>query len=226
MLRKLLITAIEHHIIAGVGNDTGLEVVRNQEPGYTVEVIVGVDMAQQPVFCLHIVTGFRIDVAAARQDGYKQICGALFACYGVEYGNRITCPIHLHGVTRLVLDAHGGLGDPRPSAVLLSELSGLVRRPATLMALLAVLLPQQGHGHTALRQLLVNVGVIGLYVHRDSLVLVREEQEFKLLVRYIRVDGPADLLLMCSVQYGLDGVVRTAYNGRDLVLAVVQMLQP
>ena len=58
------------------------------------------------------------------------------------------------------------------------------------------------------------------------LPIVSEQLEFKLLVRYIRVDGPADMLLMCSVHFGLNGVVGTAYNGRDLVPTVVQMIQP
>mgnify|MGYP002508712267 CR=1 FL=1 len=104
------------------GCGSGFAVVRNQQPGHTAKILEGVDVAGQPVLCFHILAGFRIGVAAARKHGHKQICRAWLSGYRVIHRKGVPRPVHLDGVSRLVLDAHGGLCHPRPSPVLVSEL--------------------------------------------------------------------------------------------------------
>ena len=76
---KFLITPVENHLVAIVGNRCGFTVVRNQKPGYTAEIVESVDMAQQPAFRPHILPSFCVDNAAAGQHGNEQIGRRLLA---------------------------------------------------------------------------------------------------------------------------------------------------
>lgn len=100
---------------------------------------------------------------------------ALLTGYRIENGDCIASPIHLNGISRLVLDTHGCLGDAGPFTVFLAELRKHVRLLAFIVAFTAVLLPQQGQGNAVLCQLTVNVRIVRFNVQANTLVLVREE---------------------------------------------------
>ena len=65
VLGKFLIASVEDCFIAGVLNDSGLEVVRDKKASRSAEVFVGMDMAVKPVFELRVGGGFGVCVSAA-----------------------------------------------------------------------------------------------------------------------------------------------------------------
>ena len=141
MLGQFLVTAVQNHIVLGVGQRSRLAVVRDQQPCDATEVVECMDMAVQPVLGFHVVAGFRVGVVAAGQNGDKQVGGALLACDRVLEGDGISSPVHLHGVPRLVLDAHGCRCNACPTAVTFTKLSAHVRSLARLLTLRAVFFP-------------------------------------------------------------------------------------
>lgn len=96
---------------------------------------------------------------------------------------------HLNGVSGLVLDTHGCLGDAGTFAVFLAELCKHVRLLAFIVAFAAVLLPQQGQCNTTLCQLTVNVRIVRFNVQASTLVLVREEHLLQVCVGNVIVKG-------------------------------------
>ena len=209
---QLLVAAVEHSLVSGVSRSGCLAVVRNQQPCHAAKILEGMDVAGQPVLCLHVLTDLRIGVAAARQHGHEQVRRALFTGYQIIYRKGIARPVHLHGVSRLVLDAHGGLRHPRPPPVLVPKLRVHVRRFPSLMALPAVFLPQKRHGHPRLRQLPVNVRIVRLHIPAPALILTREQNFLQLCVGDVIIQRPRDLLLLCCLQNAADGVPRTMYR--------------
>lgn len=89
--------------------------------------------------------------------------------------------VHLDGVSRCVLDAHGGFRHPRPSV---SKLYAHVRRFSRLMALPAVFLPQQRHCH----------------IPAAAFVLAGEQYLFQLCVSDVIIQRSCDPLLLCCSQ--------------------------
>ena len=163
---------VQLSLLVGSG---GLAVVRNQQPGDAAKILEGVDVAGQPVLRLPSRAGFRIGVAAARQYGHEQVRRTLLTGYRIIHQNGISHPVHLHGVSGLVLDAHGGLCHLRPPPVLIPKLRVHVRRFPGLMALPAVLLPQKRHSCARLRQLPVDVRVVRFHVPAPALILVGKQ---------------------------------------------------
>ena len=147
MLGQFLVAAVQNHIVPGVGQRGRFAVVRDQQPCDATEVVECMDMAVQPVLGFHVVAGFRVGVVATGQNGDKQVGGALLACDRVLEGDGISSPVHLHGVPRFVLDAHGRPCNARPTAVPFAKLGAHVRFLAGFLALRTVFFPQQRQGH-------------------------------------------------------------------------------
>lgn len=98
-------------------------------------------MAVQPVLGFHVITGFCIDITAAREHRHEQISYALCSSNRIVYRHSISGPVHLNCISRLMLNAHGCLGNASPSAVFVAKLSAHVRRAAAFVALTAVFFP-------------------------------------------------------------------------------------
>ena len=86
VLGELLVASVEDCFIAGVLNDSGLEVVRDKETSYSAEVFVCMDMSVKPVFELRVGGGFGVCVSAAWQYGYEEIRWKFFTCHRVVDG--------------------------------------------------------------------------------------------------------------------------------------------
>ena len=155
------------------------------------------NMAVQPVFCFHIVAGFCIDVTAAREHRHEQISRTLCASNRVIYLDSISGPVHLDCISRLMLNAHGCLGNASPSAVFVTELCTHVRRAAAFITFAAVFFPKKRQRNAGLCKLTVDVRIIGLNVSADFLVLVREKDPFQFDVGNILLKGPVDIGLAC-----------------------------
>ena len=155
-----LVRPVEYGFRPGILCNTGLKIVRHQQTGHAAKVVVGMDMAVNPVFQLHVIAGFRIGEAAAGQDSHKQIC------FGYFTGNRVmdvqSCagPVHLHGISGFVLDAHGCLCHPGPLTVLLTVLGVHVGNIAFRLAFGAVLLPEHSQIHAFPGQFCMDVGIV------------------------------------------------------------------
>ena len=83
IVRKFLITAVQHRFISSVRRSCGLAVIRNEQPCRAAEIVERMIMTVQPVLCFHVVTGFCIDIAAAREHRYKQISAAPLSGNGI-----------------------------------------------------------------------------------------------------------------------------------------------
>ena len=77
-------------------------------------------------------------------------------------------PVHLHGVSRLVRDAHSRLCHASPAAVLLTELRVHVRNTAAGADSMAVLLPEQRERHAFLSKLLMDVRKVRHGIRRSK----------------------------------------------------------
>ena len=84
----------------------------------------------------YIDEGHHIILKGASGNGKTYI-----ACDRVLEGDGISSPVHLHGVPRLVLDAHGCRCNACPTAVTFTKLSAHVRSLARLLTLRAVFFP-------------------------------------------------------------------------------------
>src|SRR5699024_11226919 len=72
---EFCIAAVQDGIHAGIFQHTGTEIVRDRQPGYAAEILIGMYMAEQPVFRLHVTAELSINIAAAGKDPYKKVCG-------------------------------------------------------------------------------------------------------------------------------------------------------
>src|SRR5699024_547837 len=73
VIGKLRIAAVQDCIQTGVFQHTGTEIVWDRQPGYAAEILIGMHMAEQPVFRFHVIAEFGIDIAAAGKNSDKQV---------------------------------------------------------------------------------------------------------------------------------------------------------
>jgi hypothetical protein len=116
---------------------------------------------------------------------------------------RISGPVHLHGVTRRVLDAHGGLRYPRPLAIFLTELGVLIRLLALRFALCAVFGPEQRQIDAGTGQITMDLGIVRGHIGLNSTGQVRKQDLAPLTVLGVTAE-PQDI----SVVYH---IVKTSY---------------
>lgn len=164
---------------------------------HAAEIIESMSMTVQPVLCFHIVAGFCIGIAAAREHRYKQIGRTLCASSQVIYRDSISGPVHLDCISRLMLNAHGCLGNASPSSVFIAKLCTHVRRAAAFITSAAVFFLKKSQRNAGLGQFAVDVRIIGFHVSADFLVLVREKDSFQLGVSNVLVKGPVDIGFAC-----------------------------
>lgn len=122
MVRQFLVAAVKHRFILRITDGGSLSVVQNEQTGYALKIAVGMNMAQQPVFGFHVPAGLCIGIPPVRQYHHKDISRVLLSRYLIRDVQWISCPVHLHGVTQLMRDLHGRLGDSSPEPVLLTVL--------------------------------------------------------------------------------------------------------
>lgn len=123
-------------------------------------------MGSSPALLVHGEEGLHIAVPAVRQGRNEHIGRDDFAGIRANDGSGITCPVHLHNFSWLVVQVHRGIGLVEIVAVVLIELRRLVRNFAGRFALVAVFQPQQIQRHTAFLHFLVHIGVIRHLVRR------------------------------------------------------------
>ena len=210
ILRHLLVSTVQNSFIAGILCDTGLEIVRNQQTGYTTKVVIGVHVAADPVLQLHVVAGFRIGEAAAGQDSHKQICFAHLASDWIMDIQRISCPVHLHSVTGLVLDPHGCFRHSGPLAVFLTILGVHIGHCALGAALAAVFLPENSQICAFPSQLCVDVRIVRNDIERRFLVFLWEQQFHEHFVGHGIRQWPGDSGLLSRLLDLTDRVMRAA----------------
>ena len=221
VFRHLLIAPVQYRFVARIALYARFQVVRNQQTRYAAEVIVGVNMAEQPRFQLRVSAYFRVRQTTARQNGDKQIRLGDFARHRVVDVQRIPGPVYLHGVPRLMLDAHGRLRNPRPLAVFLAELRVHIRRGLRLLATLAVFRPQKRQIHARFRQLRMDIRVIRRRVHRLRRKARREQDASEFLIRHAFVQRPRHPRFFRRPLHLADGIPSTVYHSRDLPLSVL-----
>ena len=204
---QLLISAVQDGFVASVLGNTGLEIVGYQQPSYTAEIIVGMDMAGDPVLQLHIVTDFRIGKAAAGQDSHEQVRLADLTGDRIMDIQSCTGPVHLHSIAGLVLDTHGCLGHIGPTAILFTKIGVHVRHRTFCLALGTVFLPKNGEINTLFSQFSVDICIVGNCIQNGFLILLREQQFYEHLIGNIFRQRPADPGLFCRVQHLSNGMV-------------------
>lgn len=146
MLRQLLIGLVENDLILAMLLHTGFQVVALDDPGDTAEVFEGIHMGGGPRLLIHGEEGLHIAVTAAGKGRHEHIGGNDLAGVRVDDRGGIACPVHLHDLTGLMIQVHGGVRFRKVLSVILVELSGLVRELARRAALVAVFQPQQVQG--------------------------------------------------------------------------------
>ena len=103
-------------------------------------------MAHQPVFLLHIGTGFNIKIAAARQCCHEQTRFVLLAGDRVVIRDSAASPVHLHCVPGFVRNTHRCFRNTSPAAVFVTKLRAHVRLFTARVGTLTILVPEQSEG--------------------------------------------------------------------------------
>lgn len=153
MLRHFLLGLVEHSLGPGILDHTSLEIVRCEDAGNAAEIPVGVDMASDSCFLLHVQKSLCVSVAAVWKHSHKQVGLQLLTSVRIHQGRRLASPVHLHGLTRLVIQVHGSFRLMDIFCVVLVELGEFVGQPTVLTPLLAVFHPQQAQGNITLLHL-------------------------------------------------------------------------
>ena len=225
MLRQLLIRLVENDLILAMLLHTRFQIVTLDDPGNAAEVFVGIHMSGGPCLLVHGEKGFHIAVAAVGQRGHEHIGRDDLAGVRVNDGSGVTGPVHLHDLTRLVIQVHDGVSLGQIVGVILVELDGLVRDLARRAALVAIFQPKQVQGDTATLKLLVNVGVVRHLV--DGLRVIRREQPLReLLVGHPLRKRPLQAAVCRPLQCGSHGIPGALAAGRDLGLIEPQAVEP
>ena len=110
MLRHLLVGFVGYRFCPEVFHHAGLEVIRDKNAGNTTEIPIRVDMAGDPGFLFYVQKGLCVGVSAVGEHRHKQIGVQPLSCVRVHQGRCLTGLVHLHGLTGLVLQMHGGFG--------------------------------------------------------------------------------------------------------------------
>ena len=92
----------------------GLAIIWHQNFGNAAKVTVHVYMCLKPGFLLLVRKGFHKSVLAVWQGAHKEPCFHGFACDRIDYAGRVSCPVHLNPLGRLMMNAHGS-----PAALLI-----------------------------------------------------------------------------------------------------------
>ena len=143
MLRQFLVGFVQNHLIFSVLFHTCFQIVTLNHPCDAAKIPVGVDMGGSPALLVHGEESLHITVPAVGLRCHKYIRGNNFPCVCVNDGSSITCPVHLHNFSRLVVQVHRSFGLVEIVAVVLIELGRLVRNFSGRFALVAVFQPQQ-----------------------------------------------------------------------------------
>lgn len=126
---------------AAVFDDSGLEIVRREDPGDAAKETVSIDVRRDPGVLLHIQKCLNIRIAAVRQHRYEQVRVQQLTGGCIQHMSRGASPVYLQGLAGFVIQVHRGLGLVDVLRVVLVKLRGLVRKLASRPALLTVLDP-------------------------------------------------------------------------------------
>ena len=135
---------------------------------------------------------------------------------GGDDADSITSPVHLHDLTWLVIQVHGGVGLGQIVGIILVELGGLIRDLARREALVAVFQPQQVQRDTAALELLMDVSVVRHHV--NGLRSTDQEQTLReLLVRHFFRQRPFQTAVLRPLKrscHGIPGALAAGCNLR------------
>lgn len=109
-------------IVVCVVADGSRAVIGNHQTRKTAEVIEGVNMAEQPVLCLHIVANLSVGVPATRKNGDKYVGRLHLSCSRTGDIERVSLPRDRSSINGLVRNARGCFCNTCPTVILLTEL--------------------------------------------------------------------------------------------------------
>src|SRR5699024_8942955 len=145
---EFCIAAVQDGIHAGIFQHTGTEIVRDRQPGYAAEILIGMYMAEQPVFRLHVTAELSINIAAAGKDPYKKVCGNSLSSNRIFDRQCPACPVHFHGISGLMMDPHRSFGFFCPCPVNVTKLCILVWDTPDIGAIDLIFFPKQCQVHS------------------------------------------------------------------------------
>ena len=70
-----------------IGGARSPEYSRDRQPGYAAEILIGMYMAEQPVFRLHVTAELGINITAAGKNPYKRYAGTVSPVTGSLINN-------------------------------------------------------------------------------------------------------------------------------------------
>lgn len=109
VLRQFLIRLVENDLILVMLLHSGFQVVALDDPGDAAEVLVGIHMSVGPGLLGHGEEGLHIAVAAVGRGRHEHIGRNNLARVRVDDSGGIARPVHLHDLTGLVIQVHGGV---------------------------------------------------------------------------------------------------------------------
>ena len=185
MIGHFLIALVQDGFIAVVLDCRGFGVVRDQKPRNASIIIVGMNVAEQPVLRLHVAAGLRVCLPAAGQHSNKNVSRIFFAGDRIGDVQRITSPVNLHCVTGFVSNPHCGFCDTCPAAIFLAELGVHVRNAAGIADFDTILTPEKSKRYAHPRQFTMDPFVIRHSVWGSQSVLPGEQYFRDILVSNI-----------------------------------------
>ena len=161
---------------------TGTEIVRDCQPGYAAEILIGMYMAEQPVFRFHVTAEFGINIATTGKNPYKKVCRNSLSSNRIFDWQCPACPVHFHSIPGLMMDPHCGFGFFRPCPVNVTKLCILVWDTPGIGAIDLIFFPKQCQVHSFFRQFTVNPGTVRFQINICFFLSFRIKQDIKLWI--------------------------------------------
>ena len=212
-----LVGLVEHDLaLLGMLGHARLEIVADQAHGDPSEELVGPDMAEQPCVLPHVQGCLDVCILRVRENRDEQAHLRDLSRDGVDQPHGRPRPVHLHGLSGLVVEVvRDVLGD---GVVGVSPREGDVahRCLAALGAFVAVLLPQELQVDADFAQLAVDVSVVRPRHGLLRLPFLGEQHRRDLVVAQQGDVPPPDALLGRPVQHLLYRMRRDVPRACDL----------
>ena len=141
MLSKFTVCAVELYFVSAMLIYACFQIIALNYLGSATEISESIYMSRSPAFLIHREESFNVGISAVWERSNKYIYRNRFACICINNVRCISCPVHLHYLTGLMLKVHSCAVFGSVVTVILFELSKLIRQFSVIAALLTIFKP-------------------------------------------------------------------------------------
>ena len=141
MLSKFTVCSIKLYFISAVFIHACFQIIALNYLGSATEISESIYMSRSPAFLIHGEESFNVGISAVRKSCNKYVYRNRFTCICINNVRCISCPVHLHYLTGLMLKVHSCAVFGSIVTIILFELRQLIRQFFVIATLLTVFKP-------------------------------------------------------------------------------------